>query len=314
MPSELWIKFSGLCLFATRDDGTVTVLLPDARNLGVGGSEPRHEDRTPAAFHAGYIRMDLASLGVKATTNAPESVPHVEVVHRLHQQTISLVSKTPLSGAVDVSQLLVPNFNVAGVHDSIADGIAEDLTVRPAVLEARPDSGLLAQLTLRGGAFAPAVPTERWEFGATLRTRRTLYSGHFAGVHTWMTAVDDDFKLELTPFGKVDPTECFVLSPSDEARRVIAISIANLCATNPLEWTEYEKPSVQQDVDFKWFYKLLELPQGRTWDSELCGGELPIPLVPRTTRPDGIAGCSKARIHVPGSNGPQQLGSPEATA
>ena len=42
-------------------------------------------------------------------------------------------------------------------------------------------------------------------------------------------------------------------------RRFIELGVGDLCADNPLEWDEVDRARAQQpDVDFKWFYWLLD--------------------------------------------------------
>lgn len=79
----------------------------------------------------------------------------------------------------------------------------------------------------------------------------------------------------------------------------IRLKIANLCRENPLEWSELpiREPTLE-DADFKWFYKLLAVPNGG-WPVALNGMYLPAPrLIREKSQASGQPGgnCAPTRI------------------
>lgn len=60
---------------------------------------------------------------------------------------------------------------------------------------------------------------------------------------------------------------------------MIGIKIANLCSDNPLEWNDFTTHGVDgEDVDFKWFYRMVD-PAPATFESMLGDKKkLPAPI------------------------------------
>jgi hypothetical protein len=283
MAFELRVSFTGLCLYLVHPDGTkAAVLLPDARKTT---ADPAHADGTMGEFHAAYLRFDLAHLDARFPAGSEDEVPRYEVVRRLDRQVLDF--GVP-DGAGQTVDLPLPDFGTFAP------------TLRPisGLFSSNPPQELLSRMVLNGGELS-ALPEDAWTLPATLNPGGQPYNGEFASLVTWTRQVEGDgLTLTLAGFDGADAVQ-IPLTPvtTDSGARVIALKVANLCDKNVLEWPELGTRRVDQDdVDFKWLYRLLQ-PEEGSYGDRLEGSSLPIPHL-QPTQGFGVEDCMGGKIEV----------------
>jgi hypothetical protein len=257
-PFELRIEFSGVCLFV-KDPGRkkVGLLIPDARYRGK--DRPlRHADDTPAVPHAGYLRFDLANVVSpgRVPTRDPSETPAYEIVHQFAREELRLVVP-PTQENVDTTHLALPDF----------DEFAPVKELVPGLFEPKPAPELLARTVLYGGTLTSVLETGiQWWMSGELHPQRKAHVHVYGGEVHWRRIVSNGtgVMLRLASLDGNGATE-IQLRPTtaDGDTPAISLKIANLCATNALEWGTFEPYGVNAaDQDFKWLYKLLRLKKG----------------------------------------------------
>jgi len=282
MSFELRVEFAGLCLYAVHSDGNrAAVVLPDARK----SATPVHADGERGEPHAGYLRFDLANLdlpgmgagelqvpaGEVADQTADSGDPLYEVVHRLGHKRIDfgLAAATPAPLAVN---LALPHVN------QFADQLAPVAGVFGA---APPPNGVLARAVVHGGTLTGTSSTGKtWSLASVLHSQSLAqpHGGAFAGFALWKRQLDlPGLTVTVSNFDGSSPIRIPLKPIRQGSRDVISLKVANLCAHNPLEWSEFSLHEVvSHDLDFKWIYRLLAPKQG-TYKTALAGAELPFP-------------------------------------
>lgn len=298
MSFELRVEFAGLCLYMI-DPGAegveglakkIAILMPDARKT----ADPIHPDGEQGEPHIGYVRFDLANLNTGIELRSPTlgSVrmgqkplvepgeveddagdPPNEIIHRFDREELDF-------GLNDVSsvghKLGIPSFNA--FSDSL-DKIA-------GLFDPDPPRELLMRTTLNGGSIRATGSGKIWKFSSALKHAPSggPYTDQFAGYSVWTRQVEaDDLTVTIKKFdgsvvAKIPLKPVPVKDQKGEVKDRITIKIANLCAFNPLEWREYRRRTVvNQDVDFKWLYRLLK-PTVGTYETRLGDAKLPHPI------------------------------------
>lgn len=252
----LEVEFSGLCLYVRRknkSDG-ITVLLPDARFAHQNGAT--HPDGTDAVAHVPYLRINAANLPNDGSTLDPSitnGAPDYELVHRLDRESIDF--GVAAAGAVKETSFLVPEFGEVAPVLRVKDSVLKDTN---------PPQEVVARTQLTGGTIqAVGIATQQWKFTGELRPdRQDVGPKTYGGVVTWSREIEDSgLTLKLSSLdGKTTQTIPLVPRKDASGQLKIQLKIANLCATNPLEWDELPENTVlRDDVDFKWLYTLLEV-------------------------------------------------------
>ncbi|HEU0055211.1 MAG TPA: hypothetical protein VFQ39_18620 [Longimicrobium sp.] len=284
MSFELRVSFTGLCLYLIHPNGRqAAVLQPDARK---DNANPRHADDTDGEFHAAYLRFDLASLatGFPGAPGADE-VPPYEVVHRFGRQVLDFGIPDDNNTALQVD-LSVPDFG----------GFAPTLQLLPGLFSTTPPDELLTRMVLNGGTLS-GLPEDSWKIPGFFHPDGTPTPGQFASLITWSRQVEGDgIELTLTDFDGGNEVR-IPLRPvtTDTGDQVLSLKVANLCAKNALEWPELGIRTVDQDdVDFKWLYRLFEPAQGSYGDL-LRGGTYPIPRL-QHGNPFGVEDCMGGKV------------------
>lgn len=277
MSIKVEVEFAGLFLYVTSTtNGRVCVLAPDCRYNKVS---KKHDDDRDGAHHVGYVRLDAASLRVPGVPHGIND-PFFEVVHRLKPGEVSL---TGLATPKNVAVMGVPK---------VPSLDATDVALRTGVLNGAP-VGLLSRMFLEGGEFVNKVGNKTWDFPCTLKDTFAHQVDRFEGTVTWVTQSAGPIDLTLTPFAGAATT--LTLNPVPDGNdQVIRIKFANLCSDNPLEWDTLEPRAVVQDVDFKWFFRLLEDSRYHDWKKRLDARELPYPVLAAPYN-QGDQDCTGAR-------------------
>jgi hypothetical protein len=266
MAFQLKVTFSGLNLFLVHEDGPrVAVLQPDCRWSETWN--PTHVDNTVGIAHVGYLRFNLANLVDGLPDEVPGSPPRYEGVYRFNGEALSF--NLPAGEVTGTSGLPM-------LKQIAPDGSGGALLVpRDGLFGANPPS-LLMRTILPGGTLNPDSAAN-WEFTQTIGNGNAL-PGVWAAEVIWTRQVDDLNELVLT-FSNLSGTQTreLTLRPTS-AGGDIHLKIANLCATDPLEWGEFDPTEpISEDRDFKWLYRLLE-PKSGTWaDLQIPPRELPFP-------------------------------------
>jgi hypothetical protein len=256
-PFELRIEFSGLCLFVKDPRRKkVGVLMPDAR---YDGKPKKHADNTPAVPHVGYLRFDLANVlppGQLAGRD-PSETPAYEIVHQFGREDLQIVLPDTQE-PVDAAQLALPDF----------DEFAPVEELLPGLFQGRPPAELLARTVFYGGTLTSVLETGiQWWMSGELHPEKKAHVHVYGGEVHWRRIVvgASGVMLHLEGLDGNGPAD-IDLRPTVATKGdtpAISLKIANLCATNPLEWGTYEPYGVNAaDTDFKWLYKLLRLKKG----------------------------------------------------
>ena len=280
MGFKLIVRFTGLCLHVKHPDKTaVAVLMPDGRYLG---DEKLYADRTPAAAHVGYIRMDLANIvagstqvtlprGERPGRVAASDGPYFETICRFGDLTEGqLAAGRTLDFGLPAPA--VPINHTAELPN--LDLIAPNIPLRPGLFTklggATPAAGstpairspLLFRTLLLGGTVesAPGKIDESWSIDRRLnQPLGPPLISPFPGETVWTRDVpdQDSMTLTLTDFDGSNRMQV----PLTQVNGEIRLKIANLCEENPVEWGEFfVRAGGLEDSDFKWYYELLDPP------------------------------------------------------
>ena len=269
MPFELKVTFGGLCFYIPQGDfKRVVVLMPDARG------ELRHEDGTRGRPHVGYLSVDPAHLFAQEMRPKLDGLP-AETVFRFHRSHLHFDGLGP---ADITTEMQLPD---VGKFAPCLQLKHKDRLFTPEV----PGDLLLLMRTVISGGTLTGEGKAQWQIPHHLNLKGKLQKGAFAGHIGWRRKVTDaaGLTVRITDFAG-NPQVVLPLHPVDGK---ISLNIANLCSENPLEWGEFKKTeSMTDDVDFKWFYRLLEptaLCEPRataaapTFPTMLMGTDFPVP-------------------------------------
>lgn len=287
MSFTLQVDFSGLCLYV-HDASTerVAVLMPDGRRLP---PKDAHPDGTFGVPHAGYFRFSLANFpalpdGATPLPQGDDNRPPYEVVHLFNRQVLGF----EVTGAADPITFapMVPLLEAFAPNPGTGGGPL--LEVDNTLFDAAPPATLLARTILEGGAVTGENVKENWFFPSILNPGMQAYQTTFANVVRWTRTVDS-VAVTVRGFEPSSPVTRIPLAPA-AGSSLVRIKVANLCATNPLEWDELGiRAADHDDVDFKWLYRLLK-PRSGTWADVLKGNRLPIPHLP-ADHAEGVEDC-----------------------
>jgi hypothetical protein len=280
---QLEVTFTGLNLFVVHADGQhVGVLQPDARPIG--DDHMQHPDGSDGVPHAGYLRFDLANLGIPVP---PGDKPQGEGVYRFANQTLQFGLGSDPVQVIDTAtkRFPLPDFRK----------FAPDLVVRPDLFSGTPAAPPVMWSVLSGGVLEGTLGGGEFAMPQVLNKNPARYKLEFASDVTWKRPVSDaELKLTLHDFSTGVKQAEIPLKPV--AGAPIKLKIANLCSENPLEWDEFLFNAVgKDDEDFKWLYRLL-LPKSGTYEDNLLGSALPIPRLMRAGGP-GVENCIGGIIH-----------------
>lgn len=281
MPFQLQVKLTGLCVFGIHGaDKKIVVVMPDTRfrRDGRGAVVPmRHADGDAAVPHVGYVRFNLANLSSTSATGVPHTniatAPPYEVTHRFNQESLDF-GLAPDAQDITNHELRLPNFDdFAPVKEPMPTAFGDDPATTP--------PSVLMRTVLTGGTIrSTGTMGEDWYFNGDLRPDGQRTEGYYNGDVQWIRDVDaNELTLTIKRFKPEtgDSTVTINLKPTSvgSGRQIIPLKIANLCATNPMEWRELDMRQVRgADKDFKWFYNLLQLK------SQYDPTEYPTSLVP----------------------------------
>ena len=328
---ELQVKLTGICMFGIRKSTqSIVVVMPDTRfERDAAGTEipMRHPDGTEAVPHVGYLRFNLANL-VPPMGNEPpadlENVPQYEVpatnvtaappyevVHRFDRAELVFEIGADGEDITKREHLLLPNF----------DKFASDLEPIPDVFDSnnKPPDVVLMRTVLTGGQIGSVAEGEEWILDGDSRPGGSRVRGSFDGDILWRRRVSGDrLTLTIKPFDTTAAPVSITLRPTwingapsiDGELPIIPLKIANLCSTNPMEWDELELRRVREaDVDFKWFYRLLQPKSGNgsvAFQPAKGSGPDARPIIPHPqpvriseAREGILTDCFPGRIGVP---------------
>lgn len=212
--------------------------------------------------------------------------PDFDVVYRFRKQTLDFglsENEEHLSRTVDL-----PDFT----------SFADRLTLRADLFSGSASSPLLFRTLLAGGSIvAEGESIYDWSLDTRYNARAGApLTGPFPSDVLWTRTVSDRESLMLTLSDFAGKPDAHV--PLFPVAGKIRLQIANLCASNPLEWKHLmlRQVSAAEDSDFKWFYTLFE-PSDGDWPELLRGHVLPAPInitSPPQLHGTGSGGCVKA--------------------
>jgi hypothetical protein len=288
---EVRVMFSGIVLTVLHPGTQETaVLMPDCR------SELEHVDGTTGEPHIGYLRFNLAD-HADITDGFPRGdhdAPSYEVVHQLDGEEL-VFDVQPEEWDLASAQK-----HFFRATPAIFNEIAPGLQPKGQIFSARPGKGLLFRTLLSGGEFTGEnIGATQWIFPSTLfspvRKASVLrYVDAFAMRETWVRRLNRaDLPIRLVRLDNESETLIRLRPGSDN---VITLKLGNLCAHNVLEWSWFNRRFAAEDLDFKWYYRLLDLDP-----DVLVGSELPYPRLHerRAKGPEGLDMCGRACIIAP---------------
>jgi hypothetical protein len=278
MPFTLKVEFSGPCLYVVdtpeEKDGEkfaarLGVVIPDCRLPG-NGNKPSHVDEDEAEPHVGYLRIDLGDVDLRFPRGDLGGTPRYELVHRFTGQVLHFI-ETPAKGSeqgggaageegdgqadgtgsdrIEITGLNVPDFSQFAPGLALQDNLF------------KPDAKILARTVLQGGTITSDTGLE-WKFTREFNPQGKEYQGSFPSFITWTRpCTGTGLTVQITSLAG-EPEVTIPLTIKEGA--TIEMKVANLCALNPLEWGEFEKPKTPRvDADFKWLYRLFkDVPTG----------------------------------------------------
>lgn len=252
---DLVIEIAGLCLYIdpkTAPGSKLGIVMPDGR-LRPGDPVPidPYIDGSPAVPHVGYLRFDAASLAT-GISNFPlpnPDHPSYEVVHLFNNEELSFDLLKP-GGNVSKSPK-VPDFGL----------FAPELAPRADLFGAAP-KGVVMRTVLYGGQIFGKVDTMKWVLGDSFVTNRFVIDT-YQGTVFWKRTFSGDGKLTLSlaslAGGGTTTIPLQAIPKAGSLNPTIDLKLANLCATNPLEWEELHLHTINTgDRDFKWLYSLVD--------------------------------------------------------
>ena len=303
MPFRLIVEFSGPCLYVIDGPSTkdgqkfadrLGVVIPDC-TLPSDSKKPNHKDEEPAEPHVGYLRIDMADVDARFPRAEEDGNPLYELVHRFTGQVLNFIethteergeggsteeaeegeqandSSDPLKthpgaseqgdgtegdGQLDRSANPV---NITGLNVPEFEQFAPGLALEDNLFNS--DAKILARMVLEGGGFTSEDGPD-WRFTRELNPQEKAHEGRFASFLTWTRDyAGTGLTIQITSLAG-EPEVTIPLTIEEGAE--IHMTVANLCALNPLDWGEFEKPKTPRvDEDFKWLYQLFkDVPKG----------------------------------------------------
>jgi hypothetical protein len=266
MGFELQVKLTGLCMFGIQPNTkSIIVVMPDTRfRTDAAGAEVpmRHPDGNDAKAHVGYLRFNLANLNPSIQNVPPSNIttaPPYEVIHRFDCEDLDFGLTDNGEDITATQDLRLPDF----------DDFAPVIEGIPTVFDMankRPPSQTLMRTVLRGGRVRSVGEGEKWYITGELHPDGQRRDSRYDGDIEWRRWVDaDQLTLTIKSLNRAVKPVVITLKPRSFGgpTPTIPLKIANLCSTNPMEWDELELRRVREaDVDFKWFYQLVQLKPG----------------------------------------------------
>lgn len=291
MSFTLEVEFSGLCLYLLHPDGTqIGIVMPDGRTADdKNAPDLTHLDGTPAKSHVGYLRFDLANTGAFPQKETRKH-PTYEAIHLFNFEELDF-------GLGDHQPLKTPELHVPDVGE-----FASLLDTVPKLFTDSPPPELLMRTILQGGSIDSNPADELWTIDTKFNAKKTTVKGKFAGFSTWTRRVDASQLVLRIKNWKGIENSVIVLRPN-EPEGTIKLTVANLCAENPMEWPElglrvFGGPV---DDDFKWFYRLLKHPKGPFQTLTSKAKPLPAPILDKNSPKSegGTPNCSSLKFSHP---------------
>lgn len=310
------VTFAGLAMAILHPEEDCSLaVLPDARKPAV------LDDFTVGAEHQCYIRSPLAHFAHK---DGGTLIADSSVVHRLGGDHVSMYLAVRRRG----SEEFVPLAVESGAHGPANSGnalpmpyfdeiVTPTVAPLPQIINPTAHQSTLCRMVLPSGAWRGSGIQSQWIVSSALQTApsvsnpcaRTPIFGSYVGRMTWTRRIEDDIThvalMVHSLHGTNTPAASLVFAPlpAGGEETEVNMEIANLCADDPLEWKSNPRRRLA-DVDFKWMYSLLELPQQQRFTTALMGAELPHPrkVVQPGSMPGGIfaalgsEGCSTSAL------------------
>lgn len=281
----LEVLFSGPCLYVRHpsDKTQVAVLMPDAR---LPSRPDSHPDEEPAEPHVGFIRVNLGDVrvdGLSIPLGSPGDRKY-EIVHRFDRESLVFEELAPEPVTVTLDK--VPDFDVF---------LRDELDLAVDLFGADRQGRLVMRTILKGGTLNGPKGKREWRIPQLKGGDSEEYKKDFAPVVHWNRDVPGNcLTLRIVAFDGSSETR-IPLGPFEDGETV-TVEVANLCAYNPLEWTELPMRSVVgTDEDFKWVYQLLQ-PRTGSYAKLLKGAPLPAPRLVRGGLRTGDEDCIGAQI------------------
>jgi hypothetical protein len=307
----------------------VTVLMPTC--VPNGGVSAKHEDGDTGARHVPYLLMDAANLtaydklldnvlprgdpsnaelanrireafGPPMPSGIVPDGPQFEVVRRLRREEIAFElagSDEPII-TLSPERLPLPDLSIYKLEGS-GSPPQRGIKLKPGLVDDNPPPvELNVRTILRGGKLTATTISESGQGNVGIRRGPDWdrFEAAWVGSIKWeRTIPGDSLTIQIRSFDGSQPTPV-TLRPVEG--NVIALKLANLCETNPLEWRAFEPRFDKDDVDFKWLFRLFDAADGGSLLRAMGRFKFPYPhLSPRGARPTGYTGCTGGQFGLP---------------
>lgn len=258
MAFNVKIRFTGICAFVPNDTNPPTkycVLLPHAF-FEDPALVPDAPDATKLRRHRAMIQFPLRNVsGMDSDTTGATVVWYFEN----RRLTFDAPGAAPLTIG-----------NLADVLDigEVAPGFNK---VDPSLLTPMTDK--VAQVMFNVGHLEQELPPPLvWKLTPRVLTPRTVFTRLVNEVVLTISGINS-FTIQSSPLTTGALAEQKLVAP---AGGTIPITIAHLCQDNPLRW-ETKNFSAVDDIDMKWYFKLLSESDQADLNDALEENELPVP-------------------------------------
>ena len=312
----LSVEFAGICLYVIQykekfvpgeketkppPASWVTILMPTC--LPNGGVSAKHEDGETGARHVPYLLMDAANL---TSPPMPSGIvpdgPQFEVVRRLRREEIDFElagSDEPII-TLSPDRLPLPDLSIYKL-DGSGSPPQRGIKLKPGLVDGNPPPvELNVRTILRGGKLTATTISESGQGNVGIRRGPDWdrFEAAWVGSIKWeRTIPGSSLTIQIR---SLDGSQRTPVTLRPVEGNVIALKLANLCETNPLEWRAFEPRFDKDDVDFKWLFRLFDAEDGGSLLRAMGTYKFPYPhLSPRGARPTGYTGCTGGQFGLP---------------
>jgi len=306
----------------------VTVLMPTC--VPNGRVSAKHEDGDTGARHVPYLLMDAANLtaydklfdnvlppddprnaelakrireafGPPLPSGNVADGPKFEVVRRLTNEEIFLPGPRESIITLDPELLPLPDLSIYKLNGS-GSPPERGIKLKPGLVDdTQPPVELNVRTILRGGKLTATTISEsdKRNVGVRRGPDWDRFEAAWVGSIKWeQTIPGNSLTIQIRSFDGSQATPVTLRPVTGE--NVIALKLANLCETNPLEWRAFEPRFDKDDVDFKWLFRLFDAEGGGSLLRAMGRYKFPYPhLSPRGARPAGYTGCTGGQFGLP---------------
>jgi hypothetical protein len=265
MAFNVRVSFTGICSFIPNTKPgeyrvKLAVVLPDGR----GTVNDDGTVKPPRSSFNNYLRRHLAFISclardLVAGNGLSEDVTGLWYLDKYRITFKAQGADNPflldLDGLANLEKI-IPGYGPDGGHVS------------------KKPSKLAAQVLIEKGKVSWKETKGNWVFPNTISKSDPITGSLSDTVYLDFQDLTS-FAIVATPLDGGAPEVWNFTPPNGKS---VAITIANLCDTNPLQWPEVADGSITPpDRDFEWYYELVDETKKEALGAKLFGLPLPIP-------------------------------------